>query len=508
KLSDNSFDKSQFSVSGEATEIALMVLGAKLGVTQKNITAKYYKYDEIPFDSDRKCMSVLAKDKSGANLVFTKGAVDVILDKCAFVLAGEKVVPISHANRMSILKKAEDMGENALRVLGFAYKDLGNLSKTNAENNLIFIGLVGMIDMPRKEAFDAVLKCKKAGIKTVMITGDHKTTATAIAKTLGIYRSGDIVLTGKELDMMSDSEFERKVRDVSVYARVNPSHKLKIVKALKKRGNIVAMTGDGVNDSPAIKEADIGAAMGINGTDVTKEAASIVLLDDNFATLVAAVSEGRVIYKNIRKFIRYLISCNIGEVMTMFLGMIMGMPVILLPIQILLVNLVTDGLPAIALGLDPADEDAMSQKPRGKDEGIFSNGLLSTIIFRGMLIGISTLGSFVTLTKYFGSLDVARTGALLTLILSQLIHVFECKSETKPIYKINLLNNKKLILAVLFSLAVAVCAVYLPQMQMIFSTVALNGSGLIIAILYSLVGVFLSGLTRKRKTKTKLYDIN
>lgn len=281
------------------------------------------------------------------------------------------------------------------------------------------------------------------------------------------------VLTGKELDQMTDVQLDRELDQVRVFARVAPAHKLRIVKAFKKKGRVVAMTGDGVNDAPAIKEADIGVAMG-NGTDVTKEAASVVLLDSSFATLVSAIEEGRVIYKNIRKFIRYLLSCNIGEIVTMFLGMLMGMPVVLLPIQILIVNLVTDGLPAIALGLEPAEKDIMQKPPRKKQEGIFSDGLLSTIVFRGILIGLTTLAVFTSFYHSSQNLVVARTGALATLVITQLIHVFECKREEVGIFKINLLDNWKLVAAVAFSTLILALSIHLPICNLLFQTAPLT----------------------------------
>jgi len=313
-----------------------------------------------------------------------------------------------------------------------------------------------------------------AGIKPVMITGDHKITAAAIARELNILQDGDRVLTGAELEELGERGLEKVADNVSVYARVSPKHKLMVVKALKKSGHIVAMTGDGVNDAPAVKEADIGVAMGITGTDVTKEASSMILRDDNFATIVAAVEEGRVIYNNIRKFIRYMLSCNLGEVLTMFLGMLMGLPIPLLPIQILWVNLVTDGLPAIALGLDPPDRDVMLRRPRGAKEHIFSNGLLRLILFRGTLIGISTLAVFITVLSFTSNVESARTAAFMTLVITQLIHVFECKSEKKSIFEIPVFNNIPLVLAVLCSLVMIFGVIYMPVFQSIFKTVPLS----------------------------------
>lgn len=335
-------------------------------------------------------------------------------------------------------------------------------------------------------------------------------TASAIAKELKILDPGGRVVTGAELDKITDAQLDRELEQIRVFARVAPAHKLRIVKAFKKKGKVVAMTGDGVNDAPAIKEADIGVAMG-NGTDVTKEAASVVLLDSSFATLVSAIEEGRVIYKNIRKFIRYLLSCNIGEIVTMFFGMLMGMPVVLLPIQILIVNLVTDGLPAIALGLEPAEKDIMQRPPRKRQEGIFSDGLLSTIVFRGILIGFTTLAIFTSFYRSTADLTVARTGALTTLVLTQLIHVFECKREDEGIFRINLLDNWKLIAAVLFSAFVLVLSINLPVCNLLFQTTTLTWRQIGQIAAYCATVPVLSSLSisyqHKRKTKKRQEEI-
>ena len=361
-----------------------------------------------------------------------------------------------------------------------------NYSSGDIESGMVFLGFTGMTDPPRPEAVRAVKLCRSAHIRTVMITGDHRNTAAAIAEKAGIYRNGDRIITGAELALMTDSELENIIGGTTVFARVNPEDKLRIVRAFKKKGEIVTMTGDGVNDAPAVKEAHIGVAMGITGTDVTRQAADVVLLDDNFATLVSAVEQGRGIYANIRKFVRYLLSCNIGEVLTMFLGIIMGMPVVLLPTQILLVNLATDGLPAIALGTEPAERENMNRPPRKSDESFFAGGLMAKIIFRGVLIGLCTLASFALLHSMTGSVDTARTGALFTLVMSQLAHVFECKSERKNIFTVPYFSNPKLILAVLVSLAVIFAAIYLPFMQVIFATVPLTSQQLLIALGFAL----------------------
>jgi P-type Ca2+ transporter type 2C len=333
-----------------------------------------------------------------------------------------------------------------------------------------------------------------AGIKPVMITGDHKITAAAIAKELNILAKGDMVLTGAELERMDENKLSRIAPDVSVYARVSPKHKLMIVRVLKQLGHIVAMTGDGVNDAPAVKEADIGISMGVTGTDVTKEASSMILMDDNFATIVAAIEEGRVIYNNIRKFIRYMLACNIGEVLTMFIGMLIGLPLPLLPIQILWINLVTDGLPAIALGFDPPERDVMMRPPRAAKESVFSNGLLNLILFRGILIGLSTLAVFTSVLNLSGDIETARTAAFATLVIIQLIHVFECKSEKKNIFEIPIFNNWALIFSVICSLAMILGVIYIPTFQEIFKTVQLSVIDWVVICGFSALGPIVSSL--------------
>lgn len=479
--------KGSWDTVGDPTEISLLVMAAKAGLTQKSVEIDYQKIEEFPFDSDKKYMSVIVKNKNGKKFLFIKGAYDILLNQSTYIAKNEGIESISQDIKSKISSLNNDMADKSLRVLGFAYKEIASEEDYKNHDNLIFLGLVGMIDPPRKEAKKSVKLFAKSGIKTIMITGDHKNTACAIAKQIGIYKNGDIILSGKDLDNMSDVELLSKIKDASVFARVSPHHKVKIVKILKNMGNIVAMTGDGVNDAPALKEADIGVAMGINGTDVTKEVSEVILLDDNFATLVHAVNEGRTIYSNIRKFIRYLLSCNIGEIVTMFLGIVMGLPMVLIPIQILLINLVTDGLPAIALGLEPAEKDIMEMKPRKISEGIFANGLLYTIIFRGCLIGLTTLAVFVVLYKQYSDIDVSRTGAFLCLVLSQLIHVFECKDERKNIFTVPYLNNIKLILSTVLSLTLVLFIVYFPPLQIIFKTVSLSTDQILIIIFYAII---------------------
>lgn len=469
-FSEKTMDK---VLHGDPTETALVKGLFKDIKTLKNFLSFHKRVFDLPFDSNRKMMSVIVKE-NGKESCYVKGAPERIMERCSHILEDGKIKPLTQTKKKEILMMVDGMSNRALRCLGAAYKE-GYLEKDESlEKGLTFIGIVGSIDPPREEARDAVLQCKLAGIRPIMITGDHKNTAFAIAKSLSICNSNDAVLTGEDLEKLTDKELEKEVRKAKVFARVSPNHKLRIVKALKKNGNIVAMTGDGVNDAPAIKEADIGVSMGISGTDVTKEASSMILMDDNFATIVAAVEEGRIIYDNIRKFIRYLLSCNLGEVLTMFLASLFYLPNPLTPIQILFVNLATDGLPAIALGVDPADKDIMSQKPRKKNESIFARGLTEKILVRGTLIGICTLTSFIV-GQYFGfDLKTSRTIALATLVMSQLIHVFECRSERHSILEIKLLSNPYLVGAVLISITMIMSIMYIPFLQGVFQTQALN----------------------------------
>jgi len=480
--------------SQNPTETALYDMALDCGINVRELERQNTRCSELPFDSSRKLMSVIVRSNGGLRQ-FTKGAPEILLSRCSHYLSPNGVRPLDSASRADIEAQNAALCDKALRVIGFAMKEVR--SAAIKEENMVFVGLAGMLDPPRKEAFDAVKRCKLAGIRPVMITGDHKNTAVAIAKQLGIFRTNDRCMTGSEIDALSDERFMKEVEKVSVFARVSPAHKLKIVKALKNRDHIVAMTGDGVNDAPAIKEADIGVAMGIAGSDVTKEASSVVLLDDNFSTLVAAVEEGRGIFANIRKFIRYLLSCNIGEVITMFVGMLSGAPTVLIPIQILLVNLVTDSLPAIALGMEPNEPDVMAQKPRKRGDGVFSGGLFSTILFRGCMIGLTTFGIYTFFYNTHGSTPLARTAALVTLITTQLIHVFECKSEVRPLTKINPLNNIFMLIAVFISAAVTLAAVYLPFMQAVFETVPLTLGQLGIILSVSLIVPVISGLFKR-----------
>lgn len=484
----------EWNVTGDPTEIALLVAGAKAGITRESLNCT--KLREFPFDSETRFMAVHCAEHSDKKIYF-KGAEEVILPRCTqYMTRKGSLQQITPSIRKRISAKVTEMSDKALRVLALAYCVSDSFDENRG--NLVFLGLSGMIDPPREEAKVAIRKCANASVKTVMITGDHKNTAVAVARKAGLLKNGK-AMTGAELDRLTDEQLDRCIDNYTVFARVEPVHKLRIVRSFRRKGEIVTMTGDGVNDAPAIKEADVGVAMGITGTDVTKQSADVILLDDNLATLVNAVEQGRCVYSNIRKFVRYLLSCNIGEVLTMFLGIIMGMPVVLMPVQLLLVNLVTDGLPAIALGLEPPDSDIMNRPPRKSTEGFFAGGLMSKIIFRGIFIGLSTLASFAVIMRMGGSVEASRTGALITLVMSQLIHVFECKSENRSIFGINLFNNVKLILAVLVSFAVLALAVLLPPLQSIFETVTLTSNQLLTALGFSVAVPIISGIFNIKK---------
>ncbi|WP_346928253.1 calcium-translocating P-type ATPase, PMCA-type [Clostridium sp.] len=490
--SSNSIEK---ALMGDPTETALIKGFFKKVSEIETFNCKVERIFDIPFDSTRKMMTVIVKDTATRkDTCYVKGAPERVLDRCSHILVNGRVEPLTIPYRRSVEKLIDDMSFRALRCIAGAYKEDNLIKGDKVENGLVFVGVAGIIDPPRKEVKDAVLRCRVAGIRPVMITGDHKNTAFAIGKDLNICNESKEVITGAELDRISDKELEKSIDDYKIFARVSPKHKLRIVKAFKSRGNIVAMTGDGVNDAPAIKEADIGIAMGISGTDVTKEAASMILLDDNFATIVTAVEEGRVIYDNIRKFIRYLLSCNLGEVLTMFLASLFYLEVPLLPIQILFVNLVTDGLPAIALGVDPPNKNIMYEKPRRKGESVFARGLKEKILIRGALIGVCTVLAFLA-GKYYGyGLEVCRTLALGTLICSQLIHVFECRSEKYSLFEINPFTNMYLIGSVVISVTALLLVIYVPVLQGIFHTMSIGIGQWAIIVFFSGIISFINSI--------------
>ncbi len=485
-----------FIVDGDPTEGALLVAGLKAGLSRESLQKKFTIVKEFPFDSTRKMMSIIAVDQNGKYFSVTKGAPDVLVGKSESVLWEGRLQRKSSEITEEVEGAIPDMSSNASRNIAIAYKPIKDrawesLTESDIEEGVTFIGLQGMIDPPRPEVKQAVKECRAAGIKTVMITGDHVLTAKAIAKQLGILKNKDRVLDGKALNQMEVHELEEIVDEVSVFARVSPEHKLKIVKALQNRGHVVAMTGDGVNDAPAIKSSDIGVAMGITGTDVAKESSSLVLLDDNFATIKSAIQEGRNIYENIRKFIRYLLASNVGEILVMLFAMILALPLPLVPIQILWVNLVTDGLPAMALGLDKPEDDVMKRKPRHPKEGVFARGLGWKVVSRGFLIGGATLLAFMLSYKtHPDHLAYAQTVAFATLVMAQLIPVFDCRSEVS-VFSRNPFGNMYLVWAVLSSLILMLIVIYVPSLQPIFHTVPIVLKDWLLIIGLSSVPTFL-----------------
>ena len=483
------------TLTGDPTETALVDMAFKLNF-DPTIYDRTPRVEEVPFDSDRKLMTTV--NKVGEKyIVYTKGGIDELLKNCIGYQLNGKIYNELETYSNKIRKENENMAKEALRVLGCAYKEIDHIPSKEEmetiESNLIFIGMVGMIDPPREEAKKAVEKCKTAGIKTVMITGDHKITATAIAKKLGILENEEEAITGAELEKISDEELEKNVRKYSVYARVSPEHKVRIVRAWQKNGEIVAMTGDGVNDSPALKTSDIGCAMGIVGTDVAKEAADVILTDDNFATIVSAVEEGRRIYDNILKVIQFLLSSNVGEIVVLFLATLctplfakwfgitdISHLEILLPIHILWINLVTDSLPALALAFDPANADIMKRKPTKPGKGVFTKGMTWRVIYQGVMIGLLTLAAFMIglatttepidgLTLDESKIEVGQTMAFVTLALSELVHVFNIRDNKKSVFKTKILNNRTLIGAVLLSAALMIVILAVPFLRGVFS---------------------------------------
>ena len=457
---------------GEATEVAISNAAMEEGVSKSFLYDEMKRINDIPFDSKRKMMTTIHKYGNEYRII-TKGAPDVLLKRCSNCYSGGQIVPI-FSKKDDINEQNNQMAEKALRVIAVAYKDVEKLPEMqDVEKDLIFCGLIGMIDPPREGVKEAVRTCRRAGIKTVMITGDHLQTAKAIAKELGILKRGDLAIDGETLERMSQHELEQNIMDYSVFARVSPEHKVRIVKAFQSTGAVVAMTGDGVNDAPALKNADIGIAMGKGGTDVAKNAADMILLDDNFVTIVEAVKQGRNIYDNIKKAIHFLISTNIGEIVTIFFGLVLGIKSPLLAIQLLWINLVTDSLPAIALGLEKEEENIMSRLPRNPKKNLFADGLWWKIIIEGAMLGMFTLLAFSIGNRLY-SVEVGRTMAFLALGILELVHSFNIKSE-ESIFKIGVFENKYLIGALVLGVILQVIVVVISPLAQIFSLVPLTG---------------------------------
>ena len=510
-------------LTGDPTETALVDLAYKIDKDAKNIMDTHKRVGEIPFDSERKLMTTV-NEYNGKYIVFTKGAVDELMKRCISYTLDGNIKNDLQEYRKKVSENNMLMANNALRVLGFAYKELNTIPNEEEikelEKDLIFIGMVGMIDPPREEAKEAVKKCKTAGIKPIMITGDHKLTATAIAKQLGILENDTEAITGAELEQMPQSELEKNIENYSVYARVSPEHKVRIVKAWQKKGNVVAMTGDGVNDAPALKTADIGCAMGVVGTDVAKEAADVILTDDNFATVVSAVEEGRRIYNNILKAIQYLLSSNVGEIITLFVAILIT-PILastfgitdisnlapLLPIHILWINLVTDSLQALALAVDPPEKNIMNKKPKKAGSSIFTKGMIWRVIYQGIMIGTITLIAYCiglatpNQTEHM-RLEIAQTMAFTVLAFSQLVHVFNIRDNKLSIFKTGIFDNKKLILATIASAIMMFIILLVPALRNIFSIVELPLENVLEVILLVLSPVLIVEIFKLLKINT------
>ncbi len=475
---------------GDPTETALIYFGWDKGIKKDALEQKNPRVAELPFDSDRKLMTTVHQfDQS--YLSMTKGAVDILLDRCTQILTNGQIRAFTDQDREAIENANHEMGANALRVLALAFREYDTLPEKlepdMAERELVFAGLVGMIDPPREEAKEAVRVCAQAGIRPIMITGDHRDTAAAIAKELNIIEDDSQIITGSELDKMSEAEFAKRVTTYSVYARVSPEHKVKIVKAWKALGKVVAMTGDGVNDAPALKSADIGVGMGITGTDVAKGVSDMVLSDDNFATIVLAVEEGRKIYSNIRKTVQFLLSANMSEVIAIFIATMLNWK-ILFPIHILWINLVTDTLPALALGLERGEKDIMRQKPRSGNNSFFAEGVAGNILYQGTLLGMITLGVFyLAMIRYPDTPGVPVTMAFATLALSQLAHAFNVRSINKSLFIIGLFTNPYLLGALLISIILQVSVITLPFLNGVFKVVPLSGEQWLIVTIASVL---------------------
>ena len=481
---------------GDPTEVALVVLGDKFNLEKNTLNAEYKRVGENPFDSDRKLMSTL-NEEGNKFRVHTKGAIDNILMRSNRILVNGEILPITDEDKSKILKVAENMSDDALRVLGVAFKDVNTeIAPEEMEKDLVVVGIVGMIDPPRIEVKGSIEEAKRAGITPIMITGDHKNTAVAIAKELGIATDISQSLTGSEIDSIPDEKFAKEINNYRVFARVSPEHKVKIVRAFKKQGNIVSMTGDGVNDAPSLKSADIGVAMGITGTDVSKGASDMILTDDNFTTIVHAIEEGRNIYNNIKKTIMFLLSCNLGEVLCVFFATVFGWAMPLVPTQLLWVNLITDTLPAISLGMDPGDKDVMNRKPRDPKESFFAEGAGMRAIVGGVLIGILTLVAFYLGIIHSGDVPIkeakdgteivtyGRTMAFIVLTFSQLFYSLSMRNSKKTIFEVGFFGNMFLIVSIIISIILQVLLISIPPIAKMFKVTALDPShwGMVIGL--------------------------
>lgn len=524
-------EKNTVTVSGEPTEKAIVIAAYHAGINKSNLDLTFQRIAEIPFDSSRKLMTTVHKTADNAHRSITKGAFDFMLDRCTSYYQNGQQYSFGRQERNRLIALNARMTEKALRVLAVAYKNLPTSSvrwtPSDLENELTFIGLIGMIDPPREEVKDAVALCRQAGIKPVMITGDHVLTAKAIARELGILTDRDKAATGDELNLISNDELTEKIMDYSVFARVSPEHKVRIVKAFQSHGEVVAMTGDGVNDAPALNTADIGCAMGLTGTDVAKNAADMILTDDNFATIVSAVKEGRGIYENIRKAVHFLLSSNIGEILTIFIAILLGLPTPLIAVQLLCVNLVTDSLPAISLGVEPPAKDIMKKKPVSPDKGMFADGLAIRIILEGIMIGSLALLAFVIGFRYYDIPSlyqtpsgttytalptnyipwVGRTMSFTVLSLSQLFHAFNMRSE-HSLSEIGLFTNRKLVYSFIICSFLQIPVITLAPLAKIFQVVPLTVRQWAIVLFLSFIPILAVEtqklFNRRRETKNRI----
>lgn len=498
--------------TGDPTEVALLALADQWEMDRKELQSNQPRVDELAFDSDRKMMSTLHNHDS-KYILYTKGAVDSLLPNCKYIIQNEELHPITEKHKKQITDAVEAMSSKALRTLAVAFKESDSkIEKEEFEKDLVFIGLVGMIDPPRKEVKDSIAKAKEAGVTTIMITGDHGNTAFAIAKELGIAENFDQVTTGKEINAISYEELESHIADYRVFARVSPEHKVNIVKAFKSKGNIVSMTGDGVNDAPSLNAADIGVAMGITGTDVAKNASDMILADDNFSTIIGAIEQGRNIYNNIKKSVVFLLASNLGEVITMLVTIVAGLPVPLLATQLLWINLITDTLPAVALGMDPGDPNVMKEKPRELNENFFSHGGTQRVIVAGILIGLLTAAAF--LIGYFEHgynpfkdqipediHSYARTMAFLTIIACQLFYSLSFRSENKSIFKVGIFSNKYLVFAIVLGFALQLLVLFVPVLRESFKLQIIGLNDWLKVLGFGLVPLFVNELFKLIRNK-------
>ena len=494
-----------WKIAGDPTEGAIVTFTGKLGKTKEELNNEFPRVEELPFDSARKMMSTFHKNYIPGKIVsFTKGAPDIVIKRCSKIALNGEIIDFTQDLKNRVLSVNSQFAKSALRVLSAAYKVWEDVPKENTSDNvetqMIFLGLVGMIDPARPEVRDSIMQCKTAGVDAVMITGDYKETAFAIAKELGIAETEDQAIMGAELDNLSDIELREIVKKIKVYARVSPDHKVKIVSALKENGHITAMTGDGVNDALALKKADIGVAMGITGTDVAKNTAEVILTDDNFATIVHAVEEGRIIFANIKKFVFFLLSCNVGEILLVFTSILLNWEVPLVPIQLLWLNLVSDSFPAMALGVEPAEPNIMYQPPRDTKEGILDKGMYGAIAFQAVIIAVSTLLAYYWAMGRYGvgeGLIHSRTIAFTTLIVSELLRAFSSRSQDFTLFKIGLFSNMRMIQAVLVSFLLTLVVIYVPFLSGVFNVVPLNITDWEIVLAFAFIPLVAGELYKK-----------